>query len=194
MGFPYCGAGWKGQRNQVSPPRWCLIPQAWGQVEQKRLEQGSPGLTLHRAPCKPAEEEVKSGGAGDLQTAGYCQGPAREWWLHRFSAGYEACFSPMAGKAWWKEAQGWFSFLGEPSGTVLVKPYFQRCWEHIIICKEQANTWVMVDKTTKCEGKIHKSWNVVKSQEGTSQRCGHFGKRNLAAFGNASLNSEYVKL
>lgn len=134
MGFPYHGAGWKGQPNQASPPHWCLIPQARGQVEQggwSGAPQGSPCVTcssLRRSrphvnwPGKRWKLEAQvlckqQATAGDRRESDGCIAP---------QLGYEARFSPTASKAWRKEAQGCFSFLGEPGSTVLIKALFPK--------------------------------------------------------------------
>lgn len=43
---------------------------------------------------------------------------------------------------------------------------------------------------------VHKSWNVARRQEETSQHCDVVAtpERDLAAFGNVPRNNEYVKL
>lgn len=60
-----------------------LDPPGTGPSGTKEVGAGLPRAHLASCPmqepatCEPAGEEVKSGGAGGLQTAGYCQGPAR---------------------------------------------------------------------------------------------------------------------
>lgn len=54
--FPYCGVGWKGQRNQASPPHWC--PQTAGYCRGESGGCIAPQLAArHASPRRPVKPD-----------------------------------------------------------------------------------------------------------------------------------------